>query len=154
MLGRPWPDVGKVNAFIQSRRRDDGGFVELAAMRRSGTNPTAASVGVLQIISDNLEHEQAEQLRPDLISFLTAMQSPEGGLRANARAPLADLLSTFTGTWTLAQLNAPDHLDRQAVLRFAQSLELPTGGFRAGLWDNRADVEYTFYGLGALAILS
>ncbi len=82
------------------------------------------------------------------------MQSPEGGLRANGRAPLADLLSTFTGTWTLAQLNALDHLDKQAVLRFAQSLELPTGGFRAGLWDNRADVEYTFYGLGALAILS
>ena len=154
MLGRPWPEVDKVNAFVQSRRRDDGGFVELAAMRRSGTNPTAASVGVLQIISDNLEHEQAEQLRPDLISFVTAMQSSEGGLRANARAPLADLLSTFTGTWTLAQLNALDHLNLQAVLGFAQSLELGTGGFRAGLWDNRADVEYSFYGLGALAILS
>jgi geranylgeranyl transferase type-2 subunit beta len=82
------------------------------------------------------------------------MPSPEGGLRANARAPLADLLSTFTGCWTLHQLGALDRIDTRAALAFVRSLELPTGGFRGGLWDERTDVEYTFYGLGTLALLT
>jgi geranylgeranyl transferase type-2 subunit beta len=75
-------------------------------------------------------------------------------LRANARAPLADLLSTFTGTWTLAQLGALERIDTEAVLAYAQSLEAAEGGFRGGLWDERTDVEYTFYGLGILALLT
>jgi geranylgeranyl transferase type-2 subunit beta len=82
------------------------------------------------------------------------MASPEGGLRANARAPLADLLSTFTGTWTLSQLNALEQLDTPALKSYVQNLELTTGGFHGGLWDDRTDVEYTFYGLGVLALLS
>jgi geranylgeranyl transferase type-2 subunit beta len=82
------------------------------------------------------------------------MASPEGGLRANARAPLADLLSTFTAAWTLAQLGELGRLDTAELRRYAQSLELPGGGFRGGLWDDGCDVEYTFYGLGVLALLS
>ena len=82
------------------------------------------------------------------------MASPEGGLRANARAPLADLLSTFTGAWTLDQLNALNRLDLNSIRSYVQALELNSGGFRAGLWDNRSDVEYTFYGLGVLGLLS
>src|SRR5262249_8527619 len=49
LLGRPLPRQDEAIAFICSRRREDGGFVELAPMRRSGTNPTAAAVGVLQL---------------------------------------------------------------------------------------------------------
>jgi geranylgeranyl transferase type-2 subunit beta len=156
LLGRPLPEVNKIEAFIQSRRREDGGFVEVAAMRKSGTNPTAAAVGVLQIIFPSAEKDPDERSEIDsgVISFLAAMPSPEGGLRANRSAPLADLLSTFTGTWTLNQLDAMDRLDSQAVLQYAQNLDLPSGGFRAGFWDNRADVEYTFYGLGVLALLT
>jgi geranylgeranyl transferase type-2 subunit beta len=157
MLGFPWSQVQQVCAFVQSRRRDDGGFVELAAMRRGGTNPTAAALGVLQILAESAEvlrENDLQEIRSGVISFLANMQSAEGGLRANDRAPVADLLSTFTGTWTLRQLDALDRLDREGVRRYVQSLELPGGGFRAGLWDNRADVEYTFYGLGSLVILS
>ena len=116
-------------------------------MRRSGTNPTAAAVGCLQIFG-GLE-------RPDeVIRFLAAMPSVEGGLRANARAPLADLLSTFTAAWTLDQLQALDRIETAAALRYAEALALPDGGFRGGLWDDGTDVEYTFYGLGVLAVLS
>jgi geranylgeranyl transferase type-2 subunit beta len=86
--------------------------------------------------------------------FLAAMASEdEGGLRANARAPLADLLSTFTAAWTLDQLGALGRLDTASVLDFAHSLEQPGGGFRGGLWDDGSDVEYTFYGLGVLGLL-
>ena len=145
------PRPEDVERLIHSRRREDGGFVEIAPMRRSGTNPTAAAVGVLQLI-------RASAFNPadlsGVVDFLAAMPSLEGGLRANGRAPLADLLSTFTGSWTLHQLGGLDRIDNQEALRYAHSLELPGGGFRGGLWDEQTDVEYTFYGLGALALLA
>jgi len=81
------------------------------------------------------------------------MQTDEGGLRANTRIPIADLLSTFTGLLTLTDLNAIDAIDTNAVLRYVKSLELVNGGFHAAVWDEAHDVEYTFYGLGCLALL-
>src|SRR2546422_789574 len=50
LLGRELPEPAHVLSFIRSRQREDGGFVELAPVRRSGTNPTAAAVGVLQLV--------------------------------------------------------------------------------------------------------
>jgi geranylgeranyl transferase type-2 subunit beta len=148
LLGRSLPRPDEAVAFIRSRRREDGGFVELAPMRRSGTNPTAAAVGVLQLA------DAVDDARQGVIDFLTEMRSDEGGLRANGRIPVADLLSTFTGGWTLHQLGALDRLDRIPALGYVRSLEVRTGGFRGGLWDEHTDVEYTFYGLGALALFA
>jgi geranylgeranyl transferase type-2 subunit beta len=149
LLSRPIPRAGDALRFTATRRRDDGGFVEIAPMRRSGTNPTAAAVGVLQ-----LTEGLTEQTHDGIVPFLAAMQSAEGGLQANARAPLADLLSTFTGCWTLHQLNGLSSIDAEAARRYAQELELPAGGFRGGFWDDRSDVEYTFYGLGVLGLFT
>jgi geranylgeranyl transferase type-2 subunit beta len=150
LLGRLWPRSDGIARFVESRRREDGGFVEIPAMRRSGTNPTAAAVGILQLI---LGPDVAFAGKNDVIDFLARMQSDEGGLRANDRIPLADLLSTFTGLWTLDRLGAGDRLDKDAIRKFAEGLAEPAGGFRAGLWDERVDVEYTFYGLGTMALL-
>jgi geranylgeranyl transferase type-2 subunit beta len=154
LLGRPLPRSEEAARFVQSRRRDDGGYVEIAPMRRSGTNPTAAAVGILQLLADDGLSGLTAEVKEGVVDFLGSMPSAEGGLRANGRAPLADLLSTFTGAWTLHQLGAVDRIDAAAALRYAQALELPTGGFRGGLWDEGTDVEYTFYGLGLLALLS
>src|SRR5207253_2983707 len=49
LLGRDFPRPGEVRHYVITRRREDGGYVEIAPMRRSGTNPTAAAVGVLQL---------------------------------------------------------------------------------------------------------
>lgn len=153
LLGKSVPRPEEVIRFVSSRRREDGGYVEIAPMRRSGTNPTAAAVGILQLLSPE------GTLPPDaatdgVVAFLAGMPSLEGGLRANGRVPLADLLSTFTGAWTLEQLGALSRLDTGAALRYAQALESPSGGFRGGLWDERSDVEYTFYGISVLGLLS
>jgi geranylgeranyl transferase type-2 subunit beta len=148
LLGRSLPHRDDVFRFIVSRARDDAGFVEIAPMRRSGTNPTAAAVGTLQLL------QRTSDVPSGTTAFLAAMQNEEGGLRANGRAPLADLLSTFTGAWTLAQLGALERIDTAAALAYIRGLDLGTGGFRGGLWDDRTDVEYTFYGLGALALLN
>lgn len=152
LLGKPIPEAHALGRFVQSRAREDGGFVEIAPMKRSGTNPTAAAVGVLQILRES--DAGPPEVSGRVSEFLADMLSPEGGLRANGRAPLADLLSTFTGTWTLRELKALDRLDHSAVRSYVESLELPAGGFRGGLWDDNTDVEYTFYGLGCLALLN
>ncbi len=149
LLDRALPDVEAAVRFVRTRQREDGGFVEVAAQRRSGSNPTAAAVGLLQI-ADALD----EPTRAAAAGFLLSIVSFEGGLRANDRVPLADLLSTFTGGWTLAELGALDQLNTDAVRRYAAGQELPEGGFRGGVWDEVADVEYTFYGLGTLGLLS
>jgi geranylgeranyl transferase type-2 subunit beta len=153
LLGRPTPRLAEVVRFVASRRREDGGYVEIAPMRRGGTNPTAAAVGLLQMASEEMP-AALDEVRDGVIDFLAGMASPEGGLRANDRAPLADLLSTFTAAWTLEQLGGLRRLDAEQVRRYVESLQRPQGGFHGGLWDEGGDVEYTFYGLGVLGLFA
>ena len=148
MVGLAPDDPIATAALVRSRQRVDGGFVEIGPMRHSGTNPTAAAVGMLKML-DAID----EPTRAAAVSFLAGMQTEEGGLRANTRIPVADLLSTFTGLVALADLGGLSAIDSAAALRFVKSLERPDGGFRAGVWDDTVDVEYTFYGLGAWALL-
>jgi geranylgeranyl transferase type-2 subunit beta len=155
LLGRSFPRPEEVVRFVRSRRRTDGGFVEIAPMRRGGTNPTAAAVGVLQMTAaDNGTPGLTPTEREELAAFLAGMCSPEGGLQANVRAPLADLLSTFTGAWTLHELDGLERVSPDAVGRYVRGLEQPKGGFRGGAWDDGTDLEYTFYGVGTLALLA
>ena len=150
LLGKPVPRQEELVQFVKSRRRDDGGYVEIAPMRRSGANPTAAAVGILQL-AGALESDA----RDAVVDFLAELPSEfEGGIRANDRIPAADLLSTFTASWTLAQLDAVDRLDATAIREYAESCEVPTGGFHGGLWDEGIDVEYTFYGVGVLGLFA
>ncbi len=149
IVGLPCEQPENVAALIRSRRRDDGGFVELAPLKQSGTNPTAAAVAVLGML-DALD----PTIRRGAADFLGRMQNAEGGLRANTRVPLADLLSTFTGLAALAELRAAGRIDRAAAARYVAALEQPGGGFRGGLWDQTPDVEYTFYGLGVQSLLA
>jgi geranylgeranyl transferase type-2 subunit beta len=153
LLGRAVPRMAEVVRFVASRRREDGGYVEIAPMRRGGTNPTAAAVGLLQMAEEEMPGT-LEEVREGVINFLVEMASPEGGLRANGRAPLADLLSTFTAAWTLEQLDGLRRLNTDQIRRYAESLERPEGGFHGGLWDEGCDVEYTFYGIGVLGLLA
>ncbi|MBO0699536.1 MAG: terpene cyclase/mutase family protein [Zavarzinella sp.] len=149
LLGKTVPQPDRVCSFLRARFRD-GGFVEIPQMKRAGTNPTAAAVGTLQILG-----LLDDQTRAAVPAFLLRLVAPaEGGLRANDRIPAADLLSTFTGGWTLAELDALDRLNRSAVRAYAESLQGPDGGFRGGLWDTGMDVEYTFYGIGVLGLLA
>lgn len=147
LLEIPAVEPDRLAEFVRSQHREDGGFVEIKQMRRSGTNPTAAAVGLLQIIGP-----VDDALKSDVVEFLSDMQNEEGGLLANTRIPIADLLSTFTGSLTLSDLGGIERIDSAAIMRYAKSLEQPEGGFFAASWDQLADVEYSFYGLGTLAL--
>ncbi len=147
MLEIPAVEPDRLVEFVLSQHREDGGFVEIRQMRRSGTNPTAAAIGLLRIV-DAIDNP----LRANVVGFLSEMQNDEGGLLANTRIPIADLLSTFTGALTLSDLDGLERIDTAAILRYAESLEQIAGGFHAAAWDQVADVEYSFYGLGTLAL--
>jgi geranylgeranyl transferase type-2 subunit beta len=149
MLGRRPPDPEGITRFLLSRRRDDGGFVEIGPMRRSGTNPTAAAAVLLK------RFEAIDQ--PTLAGiddYLARVQGVEGGFRANTQIPFCDLLSTFTGLLTAAELELAHRIDPAACRRYIEQLELSEGGFKGAAWDGDSDPEYTFYGLGALALLN
>jgi geranylgeranyl transferase type-2 subunit beta len=149
ILGQPIPRKNALTQFLFDRQRDDGGFVEIAPMKRSGTNPTAAAVALLRMLNA-LDHEIAA----DVAGFLTDVAGGEGGFQANTRVPFADGLSTFTGLLTAQDLGCPDLIPPERTLNYVQNcLELPAGGFRGAAWDQQADVEYTFYGLGILGLL-
>src|SRR5262249_9546122 len=128
--------------------RDDGGFVEIAPMKRSGTNPTAAAVAVL-----TLHSKIGPNLREDVLDFLKDVRSDEGGFQANSRIPFADTLSTFTGYLTCLDLNEMELVHPRKLEQFILSLQQPQGGFRAASWYQATDVEYTFYALGTLGLL-
>lgn len=150
LLGLPLPRPNALAQFIYDMQRDDGGFVEISPMKRSGTNPTAAAVALLKMFG-----LVDDELREDVRDFLLDVYSSEGGFMANTRIPFADGLSTFTGLLTAQDLGWERMIDRDRLRAFITGeLELPAGGFRAAAWDDKADVEYTFYGLGLLALLA
>jgi geranylgeranyl transferase type-2 subunit beta len=148
LVGRTIPDPPRVVTFLRTRYRD-GGFVEIPQMKRAGANPTAAAMGTLQLLG-----ALDDPTRAASSAFLARLACDDGGLRANDRIPAADLLSTFTGSWTVADLGELDRLDRSRLRAYAESLQGPDGGFRGGHWDTGYDVEYTFYGVGVLGLLA
>ncbi|HID76611.1 MAG TPA: beta-hydroxylase [Planctomycetaceae bacterium] len=147
LTGAPLPASDQLVQAIRSRQRPDGGFVELEPLPRSGTNPTAAAIGLMRMLgaSDQIAADRAA-------SFLASMQTREGGFRAHEAIPVADLLSTFTALTALVDLEATAAIDLKALMRYVESLERAEGGFLGGLWDDQSDAEYTFYGLGSLAL--
>ena len=148
LIERPLPQPERIVEFLMSQRAEEGGFREIRASKRAGTNPTAAAIATLRILGA-LDSE----IRENTLDFLVEMQTDEGGLRANTRIPIADLLSTFTGSLTLIDLDGLDEIDVVAARRFAESLQIESGGFHGAVWDTAHDVEYSFYGIGCLAIL-
>lgn len=149
LIDRPIPEPERLLAFVRQRQREDGGFVEIAPMKRGGTNPTAAAVALLQLL-DNVD----QNIRDGVADFLSSVRADDGGFQANTRIPFGDSLSTFTGLLTLRDLGLTGILDERETVLFIESLEFPTGGFRGAQWDTQADVEYTFYALGTLALLA
>ncbi len=134
MLGRTPPAVNLIVQFLLSRRRDDGGFVEIGPMKRSGTNPTAAAAVLLK---------RFQAIETDILQgiedYLAKVKGDEGGFRANTQIPVCDLLSTFTGILTAQHLNLTHSIDADASRRFVSQLELDDGGFRGAVWDGETD---------------
>ncbi|MCY2965603.1 MAG: terpene cyclase/mutase family protein [Planctomycetota bacterium] len=148
LIGRQAPELERLQRFVFDRQRADGGFVEIGPMQRSGTNPTAAAVALLQMLG-----AVDDAVRDDVRGFLKDVRSGEGGFQANTRVPFADSLSTFTGLLTALDLGLTDTFDPAELRQFLSTLEFPDGGFRGATWDTVADVEYSFYALGVMGLV-
>ncbi len=142
------PDADWLADWLKSRQQSDGGFVELAPLSRGGTSPTALAVVVLRLL-DRLDEDAAAAA----VGFFRSVHTPGGGFLAHTRAPVADLLSTFTALVALENLDCLSQFDTEATRRFVLQLEDTRGGFRGGAWDDQPDVEYTYYALGSLTML-
>ncbi len=149
LIGFDLPNPDQAREFLLNQAVTEGGFREVRVSKRAGTNPTAAAVAALKILSGM----DAPPKKTPTIRFLGSMQNEEGGMLANTRIPIADILSTFTGLVALRDLQSLDMIDCRAMANYATSLSCATGGFLAAQWDHTADVEYTFYGLGTLSLL-
>jgi geranylgeranyl transferase type-2 subunit beta len=148
LLGQEIPEPARLLSFLRNQQRDDGGFVEIAPVKLSGTNPTAAAVVTLHQLSGLNPHDSE-----DVGGFLGDVWNADGGYSANSRIPFPDALSTFTALITLRILNQVDQEKMKRIRNLLTSqLQFPTGGFRAAMWDEQVDLEYTFYGLGCLAL--
>ncbi len=154
LLELPLPEPARATEFLLGQQRDDGGFVEIGVMRRSGTNPTAAAVGGLLVLQSQVGQPLlTDQLSKEVANFLLDNITDEGGLRANTQIPIADLLSTYTGMQTVRDVGGWGDVDIDATQKFVKSLEQPTGGYIAAAWDEVEDVEYSFYGTALRGLL-
>ena len=129
MLEREIEAPDGIRGFLKSQQAEDGGFHEIRVSKRAGTNPTAAAIGALMMLGG-----VDEETREGTLDFLCEMQNDEGGIRANDRIPIADVLSTFTAMVTLNDLNGITELDLPALKQYCESLQLPGGGFHAAAW--------------------
>ncbi|MDA8743093.1 terpene cyclase/mutase family protein [Rubripirellula amarantea] len=147
LIEQPVSNIAGIESFLQSQSHPDGGYQEIRAAKRPGVNPTAAAIGTLKVLNKlDLSTQQPT------VDFLAEMQSDEGGLTANTRIPFADLLSTFTGLLTLADLGHAERINLDGIHRYALGMQSPSGGFTGFALDQTADVEYSFYGLATLSL--
>lgn len=148
LIDHPIPDPEATKGFLLGQKQEDGGFLEIRVGKRSGVNPTAAAIGglsVLGALNESISQETGE--------FLADMQGDSGGFQANSRIPLPDVLSTFTASVTLLDLNRLHWINTQAAQTYVLSMSRAGGGFAGFELDPAKDIEYTFYGLGTLALL-
>ncbi len=149
LIGRSVPAPGRLAQFLYDMQRDDGGFVEIAPVRRSGANPTAAAAVLLKLLG----HVDGE-LNADLRGFL---DRGDRSVRRRAGQHPHPLPRRVEHLHRPADVPGPRRArpaagGESAGLGGGSELELPTGGFRGAAWDTHADAEYTFYGLGLLAL--
>lgn len=144
-MERPVPEPERAAALLKTLTLDSGGFLENRFSKRPGTNGCAAAIGLALILGVEFDMRK-------LSDFINEMISPEGGLYATPAAPIADLLSTYTGLFSLKMMNALDPMRVAKALGYARTLETPGGGYTGFALETVTDCEYTFYGLGVESI--
>lgn len=165
-MGGSVPETEKLRGFLKNLDQPNGGFFENKYSKRAGTNGTAAGVGLSLLLTASGVAGRfatwtglAEKLMPlaakglaHHAAFVKSMHGEEGGFYAMPNAPMTDLLSTFTGLFTLKMLGQSDAKLTARALAYARSLEDPEGGYVGFALESLADCEYTFYGLGVESI--
>ncbi|MCZ7644246.1 MAG: hypothetical protein M5U26_03015 [Planctomycetota bacterium] len=161
-MGEDTPEPARLEPFLAALADASGGFRENAYSKRPGTNATASGVALTMLLKargltgllaswSGLRERLAAWASRDLAphaAFLASMAGAEGGFQATPNAPFADLLSTYTGLFSLKNLGRLEAGAFDRARAYARGLEQDEGGYVGFLLEQRADCEYTFYGLG------
>jgi geranylgeranyl transferase type-2 subunit beta len=144
-MGVVLPNADSARKLLRSLAQPGGGFLENRYSKRPGTNGCAAAVGLSVML------EQEIEIDPHA-AYVAGMFSGEGGFFATPAAPIADLLSTYTGLLTLKMLGKQEDRFVAGALRYARGLEHTNGGYAGFALEQVRDAEYAFYGLGVESI--
>ncbi len=118
LIDRQEPEPQRVIDFLNVQRQWDGGFREIRVAKRAGVNPTAAGIGAMKCLGKLVPSDEVAT-----IDFLTDMQTVDGGMAANDRIPMPDLLSSCTGLISLIDLDATSRLNVPRLVSYARSME-------------------------------
>jgi geranylgeranyl transferase type-2 subunit beta len=149
LLGEVMPAAKDAVVAIENLKRPASGYAEFAGQTEPQTSATAAATAFL-----TMHNAMNAEKSVGIIRFLANLQSPDGGLKAHAAIETGDLLSTFTGSLTLAGFDALDSLNTSRLAEFLKCTAAPQGGFAACIGDDSPDVEYTYYGIATYSILN
>ena len=143
------PSQDKFIDFIQSLRREGGGYTNEKTFELSTTPATAAALVLLKHLDKKPSQSSFE--------WLLSQYHPSGGFCAipsEERFKIADLLSTATSLYALSINDVSLKSIREQCLDYLDSLWKNEGGFAGNLFDTDLDCEYTYYGLLSLGHLS
>ena len=144
-MGVELPAADSARKLLRSLAQPGGGFLENRYSKRPGTNGCAAAVALSVMLEDPIEIDPHA-------AYVAGMFSGEGGFFATPAAPIADLLSTYTGLLTLKMLGKQEDRFVAGALRYARGLEHADGGYAGFALEQVRDAEYAFYGLGVESI--
>jgi prenyltransferase beta subunit len=131
---------------LRALKSRDGGYSNSPGADFGVCTATTAALLALSALGDDVDE--------DAIAFLRTLRVAGSGFKANALAPIPDLLSTATALFTLCSLNVDIGAMRTDCSRFVDELWNEDGGFCGSEADPVSDCEYTFYGLLALGCLA
>jgi len=140
------PDPLHLVQSLKFLETPDGAWANERGVHVGSTNPTAATVNLLNNLRMPVSHAVA--------AWLKAREHSEGGFTASPLTRMPDLLSTATTLHALAAMEEPLGPVKDRCLDFVDSLWTNEGGFYGHWGDTALDGEYTYYGLLALGHLS
>lgn len=130
-----------IATFLNSLRRDDGGFAKAAEGHAGSTYHTFLILLVMQLLGQDIERPE------EIVSFLQAQKSDEGGFREIRAAKRAGTNPTAAAIATLKILDQLDEATIDDTMEFLLDMQTDEGGLRANTRIPIADSLSTFTGM-------
>lgn len=138
-LQSDWED--EVAEFLETLRREDGGYAKATSGRASSTYHTFLVLLCLQMIDRPIRSPES------IIDFLLSQQDPEGGFREIRVSKRASTNPTAAAIGSLRMLDALESDVRHSTTDFLLDMQTEEGGFRANTRIPIADLLSTFTAL-------
>lgn len=137
--GKRWPE--KVAAYLETLRREDGGYAKGDEGAKSSTYHTFLVLLCLELLEISPENPQA------IVEFLMSQRREDGGFVEIAPVKRSGANPTAAAIGALKVLDALDDETSEAAVDFLLKLQTSEGGIRANSRIPIADLLSTFTGI-------